>query len=114
MSCGALVALEADMQSGTVHGVSADYQTKVIPADAKNDSGQLDQLRVKLTRSGWLKRKAATVEGMPGAEVWIKLTPEGAARRLAETKAKAARVAKAKAAKAKPKRKRKPKADANS
>lgn len=85
------------MKTGTVKGVSDDYRVRIIPADADNSSGGVDALREKLRRSGWQLRGKATVEGMPGAQVWARLTPEAVQRRLVAAKAKAAKAAKAKA-----------------
>lgn len=75
------------MQSGTIDGVNlADYNTRIIPADA--DELAADDLRGKLRGRGWLPEPRASVAGMPGAEVWIKMRPEAVARIAAEHKAK--------------------------
>ena len=75
------------MQSGTIDGVNtADYNARIIPADA--DELAADDLRIKLRGRGWLPEPRASVAGMPGAEVWIKMKREAVARIAAERKAK--------------------------
>jgi hypothetical protein len=74
-------------RTGTVHGVSGDYLAYVVPADHPEP----DALGARLKELGYSRRggRSVSVEGMPGAQVWVKLTPAAKAQRA---KAKAAKA----------------------
>lgn len=80
--------MDKQARTGTVHGVSGDYLAYVVPADHPDPDALGERLKVL----GYARRggRAVSVEGMPGAQVWVKLTPAARARRAADKRAKQA------------------------
>ena len=79
--------MDKQARTGTVHGVSGDFLAYVVPADHPDP----DALGERLKALGYARRggRAVSVEGMPGAQVWVKLTPAARARRAAAKAEKA-------------------------
>ena len=79
--------MDKQARTGTVHGVSGDFLAYVVPADHPDP----DALGERLKELGYARRggRAVSVEGMPGAQVWVKLTPAARARRAAAKAEKA-------------------------